>query len=368
MTINTTGFEYIIIGIILSVVFSFFSQKKIRIISNNDSIYSSESIVYMVLSCITLWIIPAVRFNVGIDNSNYLMHYQEITSLKDIANYYEPGFGFLNFLCYKIFDNYIAVTFLSSMITGALFWKTFYRDSYYLPLCILTAISVNLYFMSFTVIRQFIAIAIVSQSIPFIKNRKFLPFLIVVLLATSFHYTAFVFSIVYFIYSDNDKILTIKNLTIIISICLFLKYADVVFSSLFTSMSSLREGYSLYEGNDTIKDIREVIFLLPVPIFALIFRKKLIRQNEHNRIYIIMSILLIMTKFIGVISPPLSRLYYYFVFCVPILLSYVPKVVHSATKFIAVLFVCIYIFWSILNIIKYQWEDFLPYYSFFEIL
>lgn len=368
MTINTTGFEYIIIGIILSVVFSFFSQKKIRIISNNGSIYSSESIVYMILSCITLWIIPAVRFNVGIDNSNYLMHYQEITSLKDIYNYYEPGFGMLNFLCYKIFDNYIAVTFLSSMITGALFWKTFYRDSYNLPLCILTAISINLYFMSFTVIRQFIAIAIVSQSIPFIKNRKFLPFLIVVLLATSFHYTAFVFSIVYFIYSDNNKLLTVKNLVVIISICLFIIYADAIFGSLFTSMSSLREGYSSYEENDTIKDIREVIFLLPIPIFALFFSKSLIRQNEYNRIYIIMSLLLVVTKFIGVVSPPLSRLHYYFAFCVPVLFSYAPKVVSNATKFMVVLFVCIYIFWSISNIIKYQWEDFLPYYSVFDIL
>lgn len=368
MTINTTGYEFIVIGIILSVILSFISQKNLRIVSDGSSVYTRSSMAYMTLSCIALWIIPAVRFNVGIDNSNYLMHYHEITSLKDIANYYEPGFGLLNFLCYKIFDNYIAVTFLSSMITGVLFWKTFYRDSYYLPLCILAAISINLYFMSFTVIRQFIAIAIVSQSIPFVKNRKFFPFLIVVLLATSFHYTAFVFSIVYFIYSDNDKLLTIKNFAIIIAVCLFVKYADVVFGSLFTSMSSIREGYSSYMENDTIKDIGEVIFLLPIPIFAIFFRKSLIKQNGHNRIYIIMSLLLVITKFVGVINPPLSRLHYYFAFCVPVLFSYVPKVVHGSAKFIVIMFVCIYIFWSILNIVKYQWEDFLPYYSIFEIL
>jgi len=365
MFYDNAGLEYIIISIVFSLLFAFLSNTFRRATSNMHS-RIDLSRFFMIMSYLCIWIVPAIRFNVGIDNDNYLMQYQNIRQFSDIVHYYEPGFGLLNYICYILFDNYVAVTCISSLITGAFFWKSIYRDAWGFPLCIFALLAVNLYFMSFTVIRQFIAISILTLSIPHIMERNFKRFCLIIGIATCFHYTAIVFLVMYFIYSDSLTLFTWKNICAIILFMILLINIDVVFPFISKNASRLREGYTEYEGINVTKRIIEVVVYFPVLLYVLIFKNRLIALNKINSVYIIMTFILIASKIIGLYAPALSRIHYYFLFCIPILFSYAPRVVNKSIK--PLFFSCIYIYisLSLLNIFEYQSQDFLPYRTIFE--
>lgn len=224
--VNYLGINIIFIGIILSLFFGVIAQYYRNSFNPLRSSYKKNKIGYsfLILSCIALWSVPAFRYNVGIDNENYQSTYESIRQLSDIASLSEPGYGLINYLCYILFDDYQAVLFITSFITGTLLWKVSYRDADSLFIFILGILSVNLYFMSFTVIRQFLAIAILMLSIPAIEQRNIKHFLIIVGLAFSFHYTSVVFILLYILYNNDAELLSFKNILIYIVLCAILIY------------------------------------------------------------------------------------------------------------------------------------------------
>lgn len=363
--INTTGLPIIISGIIISLIFAYIAQQRVTTDSVNSKSADKKTKVMMALSCIAMWLPSALRYNVGIDNESYFAQFNNITCLSDAFTYYEPGFGLLCYLCKMWFDDYQVLLFVSSMLTGILMWLSVYKYSKNYVLCILGFIAVNMYFMSYTVIRQFIAVAILSNSVNFIKNRQFRKFILILLCAVAFHYTSIVFVILYFLYSKDKKLFTWKNIFIIICTGVFLSNFEHIVGEAFTTLSALREGYAMYEDSDATKNFKEVTFMLPIVVYAFTFRKRLISQNENNAVLLWVVIVLIIAKIIGIMTPVFSRIHYYFVFAGPILFSYAPALKRSVS-FIIVMLILIYYFWSINIIFNYQWEDFLPYYTIFE--
>lgn len=363
--INTTGLPIIISGIIISLIFAYIAQQRATTDSVNIKSTDKKAKIMMALSCIAMWLPSALRYNVGIDNESYLAQFNSITCLSDAFTYYEPGFGLLCYLCKMWFGDYQVLLFISSMLTGILMWLSVYKYSKKYVLCILGFIAVNMYFMSYTVIRQFIAVAILSNTVNYIKNRKFWKFTLLLLCAVTFHYTAIVFGILYFLYSKEKKLFTWKNTLIIVCSGVFLGNFESIVGDAFTALSTLRDGYAMYEDNDTTKSFKEVTFLLPIVFYTFTFRKSLILQNENNAVLVWVVIVLIITKIIGIMTPVFSRIHYYFVFAGPILFSYAPILKRSVSVVLLIL-ILLYYLWSISNIFNYQWEDFLPYHTILE--
>ena len=243
-----------------------------------------------------------------------------------------------------------------------------YRDADSLPIALLGLIAANLYTMSFTVIRQFIAIAIISFSIPYIAQKKLGKFLLIFLLAISFHYTAAIFIMIYYFCNQkSNRLITWKNVIFVIGVVFVLVNLNAILDSVIGIATSLRDNYTSYASMNTLgKNIKEVIMLIPVPAYALIYRNKLIELNPNNRVYIWMSIFMIIMKFIGLTAVNFSRLYYYFIISMPILFSYAGKVTKKAYRFFMIFAVVAYSILSIANIIEYQAFDFLPYISIFN--
>lgn len=369
--INTTGLSIIICSILVSLLFAYFAQKRVELIRNNDidtsiNDNSRQAKILMAISCFAMWLPSAFRLNVGLDNDNYLNQFNAMTQLSNVFTYYEPGYALLCYLCKTWFDDYQVLLFVTAMLTGCFMWRSIYKYSNSYVLCIMGYIAVNMYFMSFTVIRQFIAVAILTTTIGSIKERQFLKFLLIWLFAVCFHYTALVFFVLYFLHSDNDYFFSWKNCLIIIGTVLFFSYYDQLVGGAFTTLSALRDGYSMYEESDTIKNLREIIFLFPILLYALFFRKNLNQLGENNVVLTWVVILLIIAKIIGIMSPVFSRIHYYFVFAGPILMSYAPKLSSQFTRVFVTLAIVVYYVWSINLIFNYQWEDFLPYYSIFD--
>lgn len=371
---DTTGLEYILFGVFFSMFFAYFAQifrDKSRLIKNNEKIRSklnNKGAVMMVLSCIAIWLPSALRYNVGIDNEGYLMQFNAINQFSDSFVYYEPGYGILCYLCKVCFNDYQVLLFITATLTGGLIWHSIYKYSNNLILCIIGIIAVNMYFMSYTVIRQFIAIAILTTSFQSIKERKLFRFIIINLLAIGFHYTAVVFGPLYFLYTENTKLITLRNLILLFGIVILFFNLGYVLNGVFATVASLREGYSDYEIMDTSKNIKEVIFILPILIYTLFFKKYLFNFNNQNQVFIWVLIMLILSKILGTIIPVFSRAHYYFVFGGPILLSYATRIKPLNLRFVLLVLILVYYIWSIILIFNYQWEDFLPYHIVLERL
>lgn len=366
-------------GIGLFIVFTLISLSSVYIaqyyrsevpLLNGRYMHSQTAISmgFMLISFCLFWGLAAFRYEVGVDWETYLIGYNRINSLSNIGDYYEIGYGFLNFVCKKLFNNFQAVIIISSALTGGFLWKTMYRDADSLPIALLGLIAANLYTMSFTVIRQFVAIAIISISIPYIEQKKFWKFLLVLILATSFHYTAAIFTVVYYFCNQkSNRLITWKNIMFVMCVAFVLVNLNSILDSAIGIASSLRDNYTSYASVNTLgKDIKEVIMLIPVPAYAIIYRKKLIELNPNNRVYIWMSVFMIILKFIGLTAVNFSRLYYYFIISMPILFSYAGKITKKEYKLFLIFAVVVYSALSIANIIEYQAIDFLPYTSIFN--
>ena len=368
--IDNTGISVYFIGISFSLLFILIAglvrtniAKDVNV--NKINVMPMIAGVVLILSFLSMWLIAALRDEVGVDYYNYFNQYEAIKGFSDIGSYYEPGYGLLNYLVHVIFDDFQWVLIITSLLTGFFFWKSIYRDGGGLVLCVLGLIAANLYFMSFTVIRQFLAIAILTMTIPHIKQRNFRKFLIYYLLAVSIHYTAAVFIVLYlFAGQKSEKMFTLKNILFMFAVLIFFVNMDNILSNVISIMSDVKDNYLSYSDSDgQNKNMIEVIVLLPVMIFGLIKRKKLIELNPNNDVYIWMSVFLIITKLIGIYYVNFSRIHYYFVFSMPVLLSYAPKSVKIKWKPFAYGLVLLYFAYTINNIHKYQYWDFLPYYS-----
>ena len=369
MQVTYTGITFYII----SFVFSLFFMKLSELELNREKLYSNaiffnKSIFFLFLSCCTLWGVAAIRGHVGLDYDSYSYKIGLITDWEKIF-LYEPGFGALSLFVNKLGLDFHALMFVMSLGTGIFLWISIYRDAKNFSLSLLGVFAVNYYFMSFSVIRQFFAISIVLLSVPYIVKRKFIKFLLVVFAACLFHYTAIIFILLYFLVPRKiGKVFTYKNLIVTLVLLIGLAYLENLLNAILPIVGNFKENYSGYTlDSNSEKSFRSVIFIMPIILFAFYYNKKLVQCNKTNVVYIWMSFLLFLTSCIGVISPSFSRFHYYFSFSIVILFSYLSSLFKGGLLLLNVILVLIYYFWSIYNVFQYQWNDFLPYHTMWDI-
>ncbi|WP_426595920.1 EpsG family protein [Pectobacterium brasiliense] len=182
-----------------------------------------------------LVLIAGLRYETGFDYQQYVSIYYAIIgnslSFLSITSPVEIGYGFVNYLIYRVGGDYLFVFIIMAFLGIALKAYCFKRISPY-PFLSLLFYYQSLYFSSdFAQIRQSVALSLVFFSFFFITKRKLIPFLITIFLASSFHVTALVFLFAYFIpkveITKNKLILLIFFITFAFFID-FLKLNDVV--------------------------------------------------------------------------------------------------------------------------------------------
>ena len=133
-----------------------------------------------------LFAASALRINVGNDYLSYV----EYMHLIDVDAYVitEPGFNTLVKLVYGIsgFSNYLAVFAVIAFATVALFMYTVYRDSEDFWFSFFLFMVFGYYFQSLNSIRYYLALAIAVFAIHYVLEKKWLHFLLLILLAATF--------------------------------------------------------------------------------------------------------------------------------------------------------------------------------------
>jgi len=150
------------------------------------------------ISYILLVLQVGFRWETGTDWIPYYNHFDSFTGITSlIISDYEYGYGVFVWLIKSISSNYSTLLFIHASIYYFLIFNSFkrYTSNIFLSLLLFYTLSMGVLGSN----RQLLALAICIYAIRFVVEKKPVIFFLLVLLATTFHNTAFLFAIYYFI-------------------------------------------------------------------------------------------------------------------------------------------------------------------------
>lgn len=226
-----SGFCYFTISIITYLVLSLYEK------TNNK--------LYLIISFTCLWLFCGLRFYVGNDYENYVAGFFAIKN-NSVDILWEPSYYAINKLFSFSNIGYIYV-FLTSSLIVLIF---LYRACLNLKIVkygIFFSLILGFVIYTNNAVRQGVAMSIFLFSIKFLEERKGLKYLVCILLATSFHYTAF---ILLFLYPFKNIRLTSLHWVIIIIIACAIQSTGILRSNFFNILNIIpyySDGYMLDE-------------------------------------------------------------------------------------------------------------------------
>ena len=162
--------------------------------------------LFLLFSGIGLVFVMGARFadpTMNGDLNNYVRMYQkmEMTPWNEVLlnSNIEPGYLLLNKICSVVFPWTQSIVFIEAFICVYFTFRFIYFNCKDVYLAVLMYLAQGLFIFELTGFRQAIAISLCLYSIEFIWKRNFFKFLIIVILACTFHSTAVVFFPMYFI-------------------------------------------------------------------------------------------------------------------------------------------------------------------------
>lgn len=241
-----------------------------------------EGVLYWIFitffSSFPLIYIAAIRYNVGADYATYYRYYNSI------LNGGEQGrFEILFYLINKSVAAFHGSVVLMFGLTATLFllpiYKRIIKDSPYPYMSIFLLLAMTYYFYFLNGTRQMIGAAFLLLSIPYIEKKKWLPFVILTLIAAGFHTTSLVFLAFYFLIRFN---LTPKILAIVTAGVFIFGQA---FGNLANNIISHMDYYSSYLDSAFVTARQGYVVLtmnIVLVVFSTIFYQK---NNPKFKIY-----------------------------------------------------------------------------------
>lgn len=230
---------------------------------------------------VLIFIMGFREFTVGHDGANYILGY-EIANSVSIREFYsiyttEPGFYLLYKLVYLFFDDYQWIFIISSVITIILFYKAIAFQINHISLGLAVFVfTTTQYFYYFGIMRLGIAASIIAVAYKYIINGEKKQFIIMVVLATLFHYSA-LFSLI-FLFIDKKNELEFKSNTIIkLSMLIPLSFL-VVRYGLYPFIKADR-----YQGYINSSGIVSMGFVLSALPFLVLFSLEYTKLSNHSK-------------------------------------------------------------------------------------
>lgn len=148
-----------------------------------------------------LAMVAGLRWGVGTDFYTYVQLYSRYKTevLESFRTFDEPGSKLLAWIASKIYDDPAMFFLLASLITVGLTLWCYRKHSIAVAMSFALFIFVGVWHGSFNGVRQFLAAAIILAAHRLAVDRKPLKYALAVLLAASFHLSAVVMLLLYFL-------------------------------------------------------------------------------------------------------------------------------------------------------------------------
>ena len=155
--------------------------------------------------------ISGLRFGIGTDYSAYVNMYYNITSYPSITSAisetrYEPGWIILNYIVKYIFDDVVYVFIVAALFTWIFSFKAIHDNKKHISLGIAVLILLcTMYNVSFNIVRQILAVSIIMLSIKPMLDTKVWKYILIVLFASTFHFTSLLFLPAYWVVNSKTE-------------------------------------------------------------------------------------------------------------------------------------------------------------------
>lgn len=193
---------YIGVDLIILLFGALFLNTKIK--AGNREINASSC--FFVLSAVLLIFIMAFRGDFSADYNSYVDIYDRLGDYliksiieRDVRGDIEKGYLIFQHIIKVLFDNPIYVFVFSAVIIVLSNLWHFKRYSTEALLSVMLFLEAGIYYDSFNIMRQCIAASIIVWGSKYLYERKMLHYMLVVLIASSFHLTALIMVPFYFI-------------------------------------------------------------------------------------------------------------------------------------------------------------------------
>lgn len=250
--------------------------------------------------------VSACRIAVGNDYWVYRQYMLLIAQDRHVAT--EFGFNWLVRIVQFLTRNdecYLIVLGIFSFATVYLFMKALYEQSAWFAGSLFLLLTGGYYFLSLNSVRYYFALALAMCAMRQVLKGDYLKFILMILVGACFHKSILVVLMLYPLARIKWKKWVFGLGVAICASMIFLKdlYREIIF--LF---------YPYYENSmfDT-GDVSVVNILksVAVVIFALLYYKQSIKDNDANRFYLNLQIGSLMLYCFGSFIPEISRIGYY---------------------------------------------------------
>ena len=282
---------------------------------------TNNSKSYIWLVSIMLMIFLGLRgLSVGIDTNAYYSFFEDSKHLNLIDIFdvsVEQGYWLFQFIIGRVFGDFQFLLIITAIIYVGIVSYNIYRYSVNPMFSYILFIIFGFYSFGMSATRQTLAMAIVMIAYNFIVDKKFIKFLIVTLIAASFHISAMIFLPAYlFNYLKISK----KTIISLLGFGLLLFFFDDQIQVLMNQYARLEYSQSETGG------FRLYLLLLSTIILGLIYLNPFVKQNMNNAflLYMVLSSVIIMPLVMW--NPAVLRLYYYYYYVFMIL--YVPNILN----------------------------------------
>lgn len=267
--------------------------------------------------------VSGLRRNIG-DTYVYRTDYNEtVWTLEAALEGAEPGFGVLQWLLQFISADAQILIFTSALISLSIIVAVLYKYSRLFELSLYVFITSGMFLVSMNGMRQYLAASIVFAGAAFLFKGKFIPYAMVVLLASTFHQSAMIMLPVYFIV--RRAAWTKSTIALVFAGTVFAFGYEQISDMLFGAISETKYGsYSEFdEGGANI--IRVAVTAAPV-ILAYLGRHRLKEIFPQSDIVVNLALMGLIFMMVSTQQWIFARMAIYFDLFSLILISWVVKV------------------------------------------
>lgn len=302
-------------------------------------------------------IIIGFRYKVGLDWSNYMLHYDSMygLELKDAISHGDPGHQFLNWLSYR----WNLGVYGTNVVYGIIFMVglvKFSREQMFPWLAMTVAVPYLLIVVAMGYSRQGVAIGLFLLAVTYLGKGKFKTYILLILIAALFHKTAILLiPLGMFLYR--------KGLTLRILMIIPIAYGawDLLLAD---QQERLWHNYVDMQMQSAGAQIRVLMNLLP-SLLLLLYRKEWKRTfNDYSFWFWIALGSIISVGLVGSASTAVDRVALYFIPIQLVVYARLPylarkQMAPSATKMLIVLGYALVLFvWLNFAVYSHGWQPY----------
>ncbi len=324
--------------VILASLFAWLAQKFAK---DKKGKYKLNKIFWY-LSMLTLIFTMGFRvIGVGVDDVTYERIFSTVRQIGPIQHFLnttmEPGYLILNYIVGLFTDDFQIMILVIATIGIYLFYKAFEYERKNVNLFLtIFLFSTIFYFYYIGIIRLFLAASITAYALRFVMEKKTLKYVICIIIATTFHYSAlFMIFLVYFSTEKEEKPRSMKNIILLVAIAMPIA---IYFASqvIFPSMGD-RYGSKTVVGNFNFA--LSQFQNLPIVLITIWLYKDMAKENKNIRIYIILYAMAIVISIYSTVLK-IGRMQWYLNIAICIILPVIIRaVLKSKYKYFTILLV-----------------------------